>query len=90
MQFKGNGGQILIKSPYRETKESVMGRYSNGLKNADARLDLGLKFAGGHSYVVLGLKVDPKTRLHAEIDTQAQRSVGRGDPCVPFFDQSNF
>ena len=53
---------------------------SNGLKNPDARRDLGLKFAGGHSYVVLGLKVDPKTRLHAEIDTQAQRSVGRDGP----------
>ena len=50
--------------------------YSTGLKNPDARRDLGLKFAGGHSYVVPGLQVDPKTRFHAEIDTQAQRRIG--------------
>ena len=66
-----NCGQILLKSPYRETKECVMSCYSNGLENPDARRDRGLKFSGGHSYVVLGLKVDPKTRFHAEIDTQA-------------------
>ena len=50
-----------------------MSCYSTGLKNPDARHDFGLKFASPHSFVVLGLQVDPKTRLHAEIDTQAQR-----------------
>jgi hypothetical protein len=29
---EGNGGQIPIKSPYRETKEGVMRCYSNRLK----------------------------------------------------------
>jgi hypothetical protein len=48
-QRRQNGGVFLViayiyRTPtYRESKESVMGRYSNGLQNVDAARDLGLK-----------------------------------------------
>jgi hypothetical protein len=43
----------MLAAPSRAQRSfdrfSVMRCYSNGLKNPDARRDLGLKFAGGHS-----------------------------------------
>jgi antitoxin ParD1/3/4 len=39
-----------------------------------------LKFARHHSHVVLGLKIDPETRLHAEVNPQTQGGVGRDGP----------
>jgi len=48
------------------------------MQGTDARRNLGAQFALGHSHVVLGLKVEPKARLHTEEQAQPERGV-RGD-----------
>ncbi len=58
------------------------------MEHPNTRGDLVLELACGHSQVVLGLKIDPETGFHAEVDAQAQRSVGRDGPLAAHQDPS--